>query len=229
MVSYYKDRPKKVKSDNANIVNVVEKFAELIGAESADAMYQRIGKVYDERGITVIWPKKYEERAGAELVGIPETRSGIFNLGQPDLKAKYTWETVKATYLPNCKTEPFTAHYSGTVFVTLIAFDLLMEKVDKFKPTSAIEISTSLRVTDADKAARGDQSRICRAALAAAELLAIGYHSALEVKPVIWMYIGKNEAKTALVDPATTKCDDKATEDITGIIASCTAKGKKKY
>lgn len=232
LVSYYKDRENKVLSTNNNIVNVVEEFSKLIGAESADAMYQRIGRVYDERGIKKIWPNKDKERTGAEIKGIPLTRSGIFNLGQPDLKATYTWETLLKTYfdISKCKTEPFTAHYSGTVFVTLIAFDLLMEKVEEFQTTSAIELSTSLskNTEEKEKELVGHESRLCRAALAAAELLAIGYHSALEVKPVIWMYLGKNPPKTALVDPATTKCDEKSTEDITGIIASCTAKAKKR-
>jgi hypothetical protein len=208
-----------------NLKLTVETFSKLIGAESTEAMHSRVENVYKERGINVLWPTKSKERDPAKLSeGTSKLRSGIFNLGQPDLRAEYAWETLSSTFFEKCKTEPFTAHYSGTVFVTLIAFDLLLEKEEMFKTTSAIEMSTTLSKDPKESNLVGSEFRVCKAALAAAELLGIGYHSALEVKPVIWMYLGKSKPKTVPVNPAEKECDANSTKDITGIIESCTAK-----
>lgn len=204
----------------------MEYLAEVLKT-NLDSLYKRVEAIYLERGITVIYPLKYKERSEGKLKKdsskkYDEPRSGIFNLGNVDLKAKYTAEFLPNIFFEKCKTEPLTGHYSGTVFVTLFMFDLFLEQESTYSETSAIEISTTL--IKSTKAIISDNSRVCRAALAAAELIAVGYHSAVEIKPVLWMYIGNSPPKTALIDLNKDNCDDKATEDITDVIENCTKK-----
>merc|ERR1711957_747400 len=75
-----------------------------------------------------------------------------------------------------------------------------------------------------------DESRRCKAALAGSFLISIGYHSAIEVKPTIWAYLGKGaigvEPKIfSLRGPPSLQrqCDLNATRDMNPLIKGCTA------
>lgn len=217
-------------SASKNHLLSMEYLAEVLKT-NLDSLYKRVEAIYMERGITIIYPMKYKERSEGKSKNdsskkYDEPRSGIFNLGNTELKARYTAEFLPNIFFEKCQTEPLTGHYSGTVFVTLFMFDLFLEQEKTYSETSAIEISTTL--IKSSKALMGDNSRVCRAALAAAELMAVGYHSAVEIKPVIWMYLGNSPPKTALIDLNQDNCDDKATKDMTDIIENCTKKKKLK-
>ena len=68
-------------------------------------------------------------------------------------------------------------------------------------------------------------ARRCKAALGAAFLLSVGYHSAIEVKPTIWAYLGRGQVgvNPEIFSMNNQKCDTSATHDIVELMTQCTA------
>ena len=154
-------------------------------------------KAKEERGGSAIAPRKKGGPNGAERgsdntkMGTP--RSGLLTqtVDKSGFSAIWPWQLIPKKYMENCP-EPWAGHYSGSIVEVL--FDL-----DLFSKTN-----TSVGGDDPLKSFEGksmldNENRRCKAALAGAFLISIGYHSAIEVKPTIWAYLGKDMPKICLL------------------------------
>lgn len=134
----------------------------------------------------------------------------------------WPWQMMPEAYLKNCA-EPFAGHYSGSIVEILFVLDLLTETdkdLGKDEPLKSYVFEGHPAGADLDS-----DIRKCKAAIGAAFLLSVGYHSAIEVKPTIWGYLGKGEIgkNPQIFSLDNQKCDVSATDDIVNLMKGCTA------
>ena len=146
-------------------------------------------------------------------------RSGLLTktTDNSGFSASWPWQLIPKKYMTDCQ-EPWAGHYSGSIVEILFTLDLFTKANTSFgdDPLKSFNSKTML----------DSENRRCKAALSAAFLLSIGYHSAIEVKPTIWAYlgrgdIGKNPEIFSMGNP---KCDTSATTDIVALMTGCTNK-----
>lgn len=137
------------------------------------------------------------------------------------LKASWPWQTIPEKYF-QCK-EPWAGHYSGSIVEVIWSMDLFTSP----KASALKEAQRSFTGGDADKKALNTPERRCKAALSAAFLMVVGYHSAIEVKPTVDQYLGKpkppiftNAVKAAEVEKM---CDINATKEMVQLMTECSS------
>jgi len=149
-------------------------------------------------------------------IKVEPARVGVFEV--PDVvksglpKAKWPYQAVPTTFMKNCN-EPWAGHYSGSMGEILFMIDLMTG------------------VENPAENGRESPNRKCKAALASAFLISIGYHTAMEVKPMVEVYLDKSKtaadfANNKRVDAKNgRKCDETSTEYMTKLMAECSANG----
>ena len=118
---------------------------------------------------------------------------------------KIAWplQTVPKSIIDKCKDEPFAGHFSGSLYEVLLMLDVL---------TGANPLPE----------AKGTDDRKAKAAIAAAALIATGFHSAVEINFVIRRYLGIKELtnpKQIIIDSTDEWCKD-ASKEIIELIES---------
>lgn len=195
------------------------------------------GKIKAQRGGTAIAPnKKKRGNKPAERGEVKDKkgdkkmdeRSGVMNLKNGDFKAKWPWQTIPEKYLKKCK-EPWAGHYSGSIVEVLFGLDIFTKTNSDFGHDPALSFDffrTDKANADIIKDMKNELDspyRKCKGALAAAFLIAIGYHSAIEVKPTVWLYLGLPKPPIFNNASPTTECDTKATSDMVKLMDDCNA------
>jgi len=178
-----------------------------------------------KRGGSIIAPRKKAgshgpaERAnGLDANGSMNfnARSGLLskNVDDSGFSAKWPWQLIPKAYLTKCK-EPWAGHYSGSIVEVLFMLDLFTRlKFGKDHPLVSFTTSGGML---------NNKERRCKGALAGAFLISIGYHSAIEVKPTIWMYLGFQKPSIFTADSTPAACDTHATPDMVKLMTDCTA------
>jgi len=167
-------------------------------------------KVNKERGMV----KK--EGGGIKLA----TRSGLLNDGTDldnTFKANWPWQTLPEEYF-SCA-EPWAGHYSGSILEVLFMLDTTTKtKFGKNDP-----FATFFKQAEPQDQNLKFNSTVqrCKAALAGAFLISIGYHSAIEVKPTMWKFLGLPMPN--IFSRTNRVCDKNATKDIIALFKECTA------
>lgn len=146
-------------------------------------------------------------------------RSGVFDLGEKidkELKQKDTipaigWplQTVKKKLIDTCPQEPWTGHFSGSLYEVMFMLDLLSG--------------------DDHLEFKENEERKAKAAIAAGMLVATGFHSAVEEVFVVKKYLGLIKPDTR-INTETNKddyCKD-ATKYMSDLFAQFTKKSKKR-
>jgi len=135
--------------------------------------------------------------------------------------ANWPWQVIPQEYF-TCK-EPWAGHYSGSIVEVLFMLDLLTKTKRELGNDSPMKSYDETTMLD-------DESRRCKAALAGSFLISIGYHSAIEVKPTIWAYLGKGGIgveplifKLRGPEASQKQCDMNATKDMNALMSGCTA------
>lgn len=182
-----------------------------------------------ERGGSALAPDKKKERSFINPPADNSERSGVFNLGPkadrldkipPRLRlppASWPWQTLKKSLITNCKNEPWAGHLSGSIVELLYIFDIMIWKEDLNNLDANPEVSFSFTKLKYNKLK--SETRQARASLAGAFLIAMGYHTALEVSVTIKGYLGE-------VDVPTIKnvCKYEATKYMDDLMGKFTAK-----
>ena len=152
-------------------------------------------QIKNARGGSVLCPSKKIDRATyAVPQGTSAFRGGVFDLSEradtqlsivSDAsgkipKCKWPWQTVPSTTIDNCNNEPWAGHLSGSIVEVFYVFDLLTGE-DPLKSFGSVSLSNLQ-----------NKQRDVKAALAAAFLVGLGYHSAVEVEITVRAYLGKN-------------------------------------
>jgi len=187
-----------------------------------------------ERGGSAIAPAKKAGEDGSEaersMLKVGEKpkltkRSGLlFKDGDvvdtSGFSANWPWQLLPQEYF-QCK-EPWAGHYSGSIVEVLFTLDLLT------KANSSLGNDLPMKSYD-ETSMLDNVNRRCKAALAGAFLISVGYHSAIEIKPTIWAYLGRGaigkvpEIFSLRGKPESQKkCDTNATRDITHLMVGCT-------
>jgi len=180
-----------------------------------------------KRGGSIIAPRKKDGPNGKERDNAPDAqtggikldaRSGLLTQGTDasGFSAKWPWQMIPKKYLTTCE-EPWAGHYSGSIVEVLFMLDMFT------KADQAIGRDDPLKSFVETGGLLNNKYRRCKAALAASFLISIGYHSAIEVKPTIWMYLGHAKPKIFTNDSAAGDCDTKSTSDIVGLMSECSA------
>lgn len=174
-------------------------------------------------------------------------RSGLLSTTAPNnqpFKAIWPWQMIPGAYMDNC-VEPWAGHYSGSIVEVLYMMDYFtkeesehpMRSWNKFvnsiqNPVCQQKLLSANPAIPAAQLQQKVQERRCKAALAASFLISLGYHSAIEIKPTIWMYLEQTPPSIFTMASTTAQCDITATQDIVTLMRECTAapgpKGKKK-
>jgi hypothetical protein len=181
----------------------------------------------EKRGGSIIAPRKKSGPNGAERANAPDSqtggikldaRSGLLTQVTDDsgFSAKWPWQMIPKNYLTKCK-EPWAGHYSGSIVEVLFMLDQFT------KADQAIGRDDPLKSFVETGGLLNNKYRRCKGALAASFLISIGYHSAIEVKPTIWMYLGHPKPKIFTNDSAPADCDTNSTRDIVGLMTECSA------
>jgi len=177
------------------------------------------------RGGSVIAPRKADGPNGKERGMIfnadklkLDARSGLLSQGTDDsgFSAHWPWQTIPKKYMETCQ-EPWAGHYSGSIVEILYMLDMFT------KADQTIGRDEPLRSFNESGGLLNNPYRRCKAALAASFLISIGYHSAIEVKPTIWMYLGYPMPKIFTFDSTAIDCDTNSTRDIVKLMTDCTA------
>jgi len=149
---------------------------------------------------------------------------------------------IPVEYMDKCA-EPWAGHYSGSIVEVLYMMDFFTKTTgDKDHPmwswkaseynkhmiwTGKDECKTKFNSLHASLNTQETNERKCKAALAGAFLISLGYHSAIEVKPTIWAYLQRGQIK---VDPKIFNraqdekaCDINASKDMIALMKECTA------
>jgi len=182
------------------------KLAEEFGKQVSPYLVQLSDKAYREYSGSVICPKKKQERANCVGANDEKTlwtpRAGLMSLGpEVDEEAKipqdqrlvansWPWQTVPKDLLEKeCHNEPFAGHFSGSIYENLFAYDALLWDGDEASanyPISYIKPSPKAKKLTNDEKIE----RRAKAAMAAAALIAPGYHTAVEISPTVRAYLG---------------------------------------
>lgn len=182
------------------------------------------------RGGSAIAPRKKGGPNGAERANGKDAqggtnlapRSGLLtkNVDASGFSAMWPWQLIPKRYLEKCP-EPWAGHYSGSIVEVLFCLDLFTKGNSTFG-----QDEMPLKSFTAGATMLESPSRKCKAALAGAFLISIGYHSAIEVKPTIWAYLGKGKVgqnpKIFSFDAPESNCDTKATDDMVKLMKDCT-------
>jgi len=174
-----------------------------------------------------------------------DVRSGLLekdNAKNSTFAATWPWQMIPEAYM-TCG-EPWAGHYSGSILEVLFMLDMLTQTVqtlgrdhpmrswlpseklknDWIKQDSALGQTCFNKLnTEINHDLTQDDNRKCKAALAAAFLISIGYHSAIEVKPTIWRFLG-HAKQPEIFSLDNQKCDSTATDDIVKLMEDCTQK-----
>lgn len=168
-------------------------------------------------------------------------RSGLLTdkTDSSGFQASWPWQTIPKNYMDNCK-EPWAGHYSGSILEVLFMLDFFtkasntlgrdhpMRSWQPAQYSSHAKLATPACKTlfnDVNKIPHHKNEnkwRVCKGALAGAFLISIGYHSAIEVKPTIWAFLGRTAPKIFTNDSPTGDCDTSATNDMVRLMESCT-------
>jgi hypothetical protein len=138
-----------------------------------------------------------------------------------DFKASWPWQLLPEVYMKKCA-EPWAGHYSGSIVEILFSLDLFTQIDPIGQDIPLLSFGQSNNPTNKQL---DTDARKCKAALGAAFLLSVGYHSAIEVKPTIWAYLGRGEIgkKPEIFSMNNQICDVSATQDIVELMKNCTA------
>jgi len=221
-----KEMTPKEKEKNTNLCEIKKAmmgFANIHGTQQQIVFQGQINKALRERGGSAIAPRKkagpngeeeLAERGKIKAKGI-SPRSGLLAIDKDNSgwTAGWPWQTLPQEYF-DCK-EVWSGHYSGSILEILFMLDMFTKSngdVGGDDPMKSFDEQTMLETP----------SRKCKAALAGAFLIAIGYHSAIEVKPTIWLYLGKQ--KPPIFSIADQQCDMMATTHMENLMKSCTAR-----
>lgn len=111
------------------------------------------------------------------------TRRGVFNVAEDVniIELGWPYQCVPTNFITSCPLEPWAGHYSGSIGEMLFGLDLL-------RTTNYETKNPVINLVH-------NESRECVAAFAAATIVGLGYHSAIEVKPAIDLYLGTNQAR----------------------------------
>jgi hypothetical protein len=109
------------------------------------------------------------------------SRSGVGSIdkgtGNDNFYANWPWQTVPVVFMDNCGDEPWAGYFSGTIGEVLFTAEYFLGKT--------VEQMV-------DNATGDDQkNRQCIASLGSALLTSTGFHSAIEVVPVVKRYLGE--------------------------------------
>ena len=153
-----------------------------------------------------------------------DPRSGLLahNVSDENFSAKWPWQKIPKVYMEKCK-EPWAGHYSGSIVEVLFTLDLLVAK-SEIHDSPLRSFNTTAETWEKNQ--WNNPTRRCKAALAGAFLISIGYHSAIEVKPTMWAYLGRGQVgiNPKIFSMSQQTCDTKATSDIFKLMDDCTAK-----
>ena len=201
-------------------------FAEF-NTKTSDALKERGGsaiaprKKKDEKGCGMNKERGMEFEGGKLKLA---TRSGLLNDGtnlDNTFKANWPWQTLPKEYF-TCA-EPWAGHYSGSILEVLFMLDTLTKtKFSENDPFATFKINGVEPVNPTGTLKFDSDDQKCKAALAGAFLISIGYHSAIEVKPTIWKFLGKPMPKI-FSRSKPENCDANATDDIVALFKFCTA------
>ena len=138
-------------------------------------------------------------------------------------KADWPWQTLPQEYF-QCA-EPWAGHYSGSILEVLFMLDTTTKtKFNNHDPFATFKKNGVAPAIPSDIGKKFDNpEQECKAALAGAFLISIGYHSAIEVKPTMWAFLGKEMPKI-FSRKEHTNCDLSATDDIVELFKKCTEK-----
>jgi len=157
-----------------------------------------------------------------------KTRSGLLNKGDnitSSYKANWPWQKIPKEYF-NCA-EPWAGHYSGSILEVLLMLDIVSQTVDNddtmtpHEPFATFDVNKKPKEPADLKKKFDHKGQKCKAALAGAFLISIGYHSAIEIKPTIWAFLGKKMPKIlSRFEPE--NCDLTSSDSIVKLFKSCT-------
>lgn len=176
---------------------------------------------------------KLDERGGLLVDGLDGNRDGF--------KAKWPWQLIPEIYMKECA-EPWAGHYSGSILEVLFMLDVTTKANNelgkdhpmrswqpdeyltdpRLKSQKCKDMFNNIDIIGHDKLA--STHRKCKAALAGAFLISIGYHSAVEVRPTIWAFLnlGKIKQDPQIFSMGNQVCDTVATEKMVQLMQSCT-------
>lgn len=207
------------KITNTNLPDLLEEAEEAKKKRGGSAIAKN-KKEIRYKNKTLISPAERADKLNDTTHEVIKTpRSGLLTqtTDGSGFTASWPWQMIPNKYLTDCA-EPWSGHYSGSIVELLFTLDLFTKANTSVgdDPMKSFKQNTML----------DNENRRCKAALAGAFLISIGYHSAIEVKPTIWAYlgrgnIGENPKIFSLANP---NCDTSATDDLVALMKGCTEK-----
>ena len=149
------------------------------------------------------------------------------DITEAKFKANWPWQRLPTEYF-KCE-EPWAGHYSGSILEVLFMLDTTTKaKFNNHDPFATFRKNNAPAIEPAVMGKKfNNVEQQCKAALAGAFLISIGYHSAIEVKPTMWAFLGKPMPKIFSRFAPIGDCDKTATDDIVKLFESCTMKTPK--
>jgi len=192
----------KTNATKMNIMYGIAQFKFTGTKETAlETLMKKVATNYNKLAGPTLYPNKQKERGNCMSetnkdskdgnAGEKVPRVGLLSYGDTTIKAfSWPWQTLPKAVMDKCPQEPWMGHFSGSIVEQLFMLDLLAW--DSSKPEGD-PAQPDLFLTDYNKSVGITQKeRKARVAIAAAHLIGLGMHSAVEIAPTIRYYLGQS-------------------------------------
>jgi hypothetical protein len=163
---------------------------------------------------------KLAERCG--LLSVVDDTMNVPNQEKPYCTS-WPWQTVPQVFINKCPKEPFAGHFSGSTGEILMTLDILTSDNENSDLANSAHLGDFNYYYGKDKDSEEYKYRRCKAAIGAAGLVSIGYHSAIEVYPAVRMYLGLDTKLVYSLPICKDGQGGEYTDEISKLFEECTA------
>ena len=163
---------------------------------------------------------KLSERCG--LLSVTDDTMSLPNQ-EKSYCTSWPWQTVPQAFIDKCPKEPFAGHFSGSTGEILMTLDILTSKNENQDLANSSHLGDFNYYYGKDKDSEEYKYRRCKAAVGAAGLVSIGYHSAIEVYPAVRMYLGLDTKSVYSLPICKDEQGGEYTDEISKLFEECTA------